>query len=116
MNNYIYRVMNIGNIDCRVTCDSAVLNEFTQGAFHLVRTQFYMLSGPPPPFCMFYAMEMYRRLDPPPLSRTKPFYLKWCVRTKWNSPKQKIDNADIRLNLGIDCSTNHTCYDMIYLL
>ena len=46
------------------------LDKVTWGLpFSRLRTQFYMLSRPPPPLLHVYAMEMYRRLDltPPPL-------------------------------------------------
>ena len=49
------------------------------GAFHLVRTQFYMLSGPPPPlFACNTQWKCIGDLNPPSPPR--------CVRTKWKAP------------------------------
>ena len=49
------------------------------GAFHLVRTQFYMLSGPTHPlFACNTQRQCIGGLTPP----THP----WCVHTKWMAP------------------------------
>ena len=52
------------------------------GAFHLVRTQFYMLSGPPPPplFACNTQWECVWDLTPSPL----PLGAYTC--TKWKAP------------------------------
>ena len=44
-----------------------ILQSVYQGAFLLVPTYFYMLSGPPPPFLHVICNEMHRRLVPLPL-------------------------------------------------
>ena len=50
-----------------------------QGAFHLVRTQFYMLSGPTHPlFACITQWKCIGGLTPPNPPR--------CVRTKWQVP------------------------------
>ena len=62
--------------DQAYVCDNSYI--IIQGTFHLVRTQFYMLSGPTHPvFACNTQWKCIGGLTPPPPR---------CVRTKWKAP------------------------------
>ena len=71
---------------------------FALGAFHLVRTQFYMLSGPTHPlFACYTQWQCIGGLTPPTHPR--------CVRTKWKAPWQLNP-----MQVKCPCNANDSTY------